>query len=75
MQNGTPSVTALINEKCGWKFPSLMSDFGTAQELRCPNHKKTDFVMALPDGSLPSGYDSGVGRLLKKAELLVDRRE
>jgi integrase len=40
--------------------------------LRCPDHKDTDFVMALPDGSLPSRYDSGVRRLLKSAGLLID---
>lgn len=40
--------------------------------FRCPDHKDTDFVMALPDGSLPSRYDSGVRRLLKSAGLLID---
>jgi len=40
--------------------------------LRCPDHKDTDFVMALPDGTLPSRYNSGVKRLLKSAGLLID---
>ncbi|HUQ34887.1 MAG TPA: hypothetical protein VM144_00770 [Aestuariivirga sp.] len=42
------------------------------RKLRCPDHKETDFVMAFPDGSLQSGFDSGVRRLLKAAGLLID---
>lgn len=40
--------------------------------FRCPDHTDTDFVMAFPDGTLQSGFDSGVRRLLKAAGLLID---
>jgi integrase len=42
------------------------------RKLRCPDHKDTDFVMAYPDGSLPSGYDAGLRKLLKSAGLVRD---
>jgi integrase len=38
----------------------------------CKHAKPEDFVMALPDGSLVSSYDSGVGGVLTKAGLRKD---
>ena len=42
------------------------------RKLRCPKHIDSDFVLALPDGQMPNGYDSGVKRLLEAAGLRID---
>jgi integrase len=44
------------------------------RKRRCPKHVDSDFVMALPDGQMPNGYDSGVKRLLEAAGLRIDTK-
>ncbi len=67
-EKGVPLVDLHVTGKTGERHVIAQTSATRAfieRRLLCPNHTPDDFVLAYPDGTCISGFDSGIRRLLE----------